>query len=169
MSSHQPNATGAEPATSSLRVVVADNQPQLRKKLCLLLQTEDLEVIAEVEGMLGALDQLKGARPHVLVLDLDMLLGASHETLGRLRARAPETQVVLVTIDDSPALAQHALSAGASGVVLKKHAEKELASAVRAVASGARYVSPAIKYHLAPAAWNQSPEGVAPMSGHIEV
>jgi DNA-binding NarL/FixJ family response regulator len=154
MSNHQPDATLPEPTSSNLRVVVADDQPRLRKRLRLLLDTEDLEVIAEAEDMISAFHHLDSARPQVLVLDLDMLLGASHETLCRLRARAPWTQVVLVTIDDSPALAQHVLNTGASGIVLKKHAGKELAGAVRAAASGTRFVSPDIQYHLAPAAGN---------------
>jgi len=102
---------------------------------------EDVEVIAEAEDLESALGHIRGGRPHVLVLDLGMLGGSARETIRKLRAQAPGTQVVLLTMDESPVVAQHVLACGAVGFVLKDRADDELATAVRAAARGEEYVS----------------------------
>jgi two-component system, NarL family, response regulator NreC len=83
----------------------------------------------------------------VLVLDL-RIQGASNEAIGELRERAPETQLVVLTMSDSPVFAQHALACGALGFVLKELADGELPQAVRAAASGSEYVSPRVAPRL---------------------
>jgi two-component system, NarL family, response regulator NreC len=82
-----------------------------------------------------------GRAPHVLVLDLQMPGGSSIEAIGQLRARVPETAIVVVTMEDSPAYARAAIDAGAVGYVLKEHAAHDLAVAVRCAARGEEYVS----------------------------
>ena len=76
-------------------------------------------------------------KPHVLVLDLRMPAGASSiETIGQLRELAPDTQVVVLTMEDNPVFAQHALAAGALGFVLKDPPTASWEQAVRAAARG---------------------------------
>lgn len=134
-----------EPAPPSpIRVVLAEDHALLRKSLRLFLDAEEgVEVIGEAEDVESALRQV-GERAHVLVLDLGMLSGPAREAIGELRVRAPSTQVVLLTMDESPAVAQHVLACGAHGLVLKDRADDDLPRAIRAAARAEQYLSPLI-------------------------
>jgi two-component system, NarL family, response regulator NreC len=137
----------AQPVTIS--VLIADDHAAVRRALRLLLEgEEDVRVVAEISDVATVVDHARQHQPHVLVLDLDMPGGSSIHTIGRLRMFAPETHVVLLTMEESPVFAQQALAAGASGIVAKHHSDSELPAAVRAAALGRMYVSPAIAARL---------------------
>jgi two-component system response regulator NreC len=136
-------------ATSPIRVVLADDHSLMRRGLRLLLDGEDdVEVIAEAIDLASVVRLVHSRRPHVLVLDLSMPDGSSIETIGKLRERVPDTQIVVLTMNDSPVFAQRALAAGALGFVLKDLADSDLPQAVRAGASGDEYVSPRVAARL---------------------
>ncbi|MGA2319168.1 MAG: response regulator transcription factor [Solirubrobacteraceae bacterium] len=136
-------------AQSPIRVVLADDHALMRRSLRLLLEHEEgVDVIAEAGEMASAIRQVDGHKPDVLVLDLRMPGGSSLETIGILRERAPDTQVVVVTMEDNPVFAQQAVAAGALGFVLKDRADSELAQAIRTVARGEVYVSPLVAARL---------------------
>ncbi len=121
----------------------------MRRSLRLLLDGEEgVEVIAEAGDMTSALQHVNGHRPHVLVLDLRMSGTSNIQTIGKLRERAPETQIVVLTMDENPVFAQHALASGAVGFVLKDLADSELPLAVRAAARGEQYISPRVAVRL---------------------
>jgi len=139
-----------EKASSAIRVIVADDHELMRFALRALLSTEQqIDVIAEAEQLSLAMRHVRELRPDVLVLDLRMHDGSSIDAIGELREQAPETRVVVITAEDNPLYAEHALAAGAFGFVLKDQADVELAPAVRAAAEGRRYVSPEIDAKLA--------------------
>lgn len=143
--------TGLAPsAPSPIRVVLADDHALMRRSLRLLLDTEEgVEVIAEASDLASAVRHVHGHQPHVLVLDLSMPNGSSIETVHELRERAPDTQVVVLTMEDSPVFAQRALAAGALGFVLKEFADTELPPAVRTAARGEEYIGPRVAARLA--------------------
>jgi len=132
-----------------IRVVLADDHALMRHSLRLLLDAEDgVEVVAEAEDLASALREVRRHKPHVLVLDLRMPGDSDVETIGTLHERAPHTQIVVLTMHDNPAFAQHALASGALGFVLKDLADSELTPAVRAAAQGEEYVSPHVAGRL---------------------
>jgi two-component system, NarL family, response regulator NreC len=113
--------------------VLADDHELVRRSLRLVLGREgDVEVIAEAGDLFTVMRHVHGRARHVLVLDLQMPDGSSIEAIGQLRARVPETAIVVVTMEDSPAYARAAIDAGAVGYVLKEHAAHDLAVAVGA-------------------------------------
>ncbi len=125
-----------------IRVVLADDHAVVRRSLRLLLDGEqDVEVIAEAADLSTAVRHVHGHAPHVLVLDLQMPNGSSIDVIRRLRERATETEIVVLTMDPSPLFAQRALESGAVGFVLKDRADTELPEAVRRAAVGGEYVS----------------------------
>jgi two-component system, NarL family, response regulator NreC len=133
----------------SIHVILADDHSLMRRGLRLLLDGEDgVEVIAEAVDLASVVRLVCSRRPHVLVLDLSMPDGSSIETIGDLRKRVPDTQIVVLTMDDSPVFAQRALAAGALGFVLKDLADDDLPQAVRAAARGEEYVSPRVAVRL---------------------
>jgi two-component system response regulator NreC len=126
----------------TIRVVLADDHYAVRRNLRLLLDSEqDVEVIAEAADISSVLRHVPMHVPHVLVLDLRLPNGSSIEAIRRLRAEVPETEIVVLTMEESPAFAHQALRAGAIGFVLKDKADYELPAAVRRAARGEEYVS----------------------------
>ncbi len=132
--------TPSEP--SPVRVVLADDHALMRRSLRLVLDGEEgVQVVAEAEDMASAVRHVHDHKPDVLVLDLRLPGGSSIDTIGELRDRAPDTHVVVVTMEGNPVFAQHALAAGALGYVLKDRADTELVQAVLAAARGEEYVA----------------------------
>jgi two-component system response regulator NreC len=146
-----PRRDAALPTASerTIRVVLADDRALMRRNLRLLLHDEEgVEVIAEAADLVAVACQLHAHRPDVLVLDLGMSNGSSIEAVGRLREQESSTQIVVLTMNDSPVLVQMALDAGAIGFVLKELADAELAPAVRSAADGREYLSPGVAGRL---------------------
>lgn len=135
-------------ASDPIRVVLANRHALMRSGLRqLLAEEQDIEVVAEAEDLAAAMGQVRSVHPHVLVLDLSMPGGSVLQALGELGERAPDTQIVVLTMNESAAFAQQALAA-ATGVVLKDHADSELTDAVRLAARGEEYVSPRVAERL---------------------
>jgi two-component system response regulator NreC len=143
-----PDPTEAAPAMSTrspIRVVLADDHALMRRSLRLLLEAETgVEVIAAAGDLASAERHVRDHEPDVLVLDLRMPGGSSSATIGRLRERAPGSQIVILTMQDNAAFAQQALACGALGFVLKEFADSELPQAIRAAARGEEYISPRV-------------------------
>src|ERR1700761_9462335 len=135
-------------AGSPIRVVLADDHDLVRRSLRLLLESEGVDVIAESGDLFSAMRHVTDHRPHVLLLDLHMRNGGSVDLIRRVRRTMPETQVVVISMEDSPVFARHALNAGAVGYVLKDSATDELGVAIRRAARGERYVSPPVDARL---------------------
>jgi two-component system response regulator NreC len=136
-------------ADSPVKVVLADDHREVRRNLRALLASErGIEVVAEAGDLLTAIRHVKGHVPHVLLLDLRVPGVSSIGAMRRLRAEAPETEIVVLTIEDSPVFAQQAIDAGAVGYVLKENADGELSRAVRRAARGEEYVSPRVAARL---------------------
>ena len=134
---------------ATIRVLLADDHAMMRRSLNLLLAGEsDIEVIAEVHDHPSVTEQVDLHQPHVLVLDLRMSGASSIDTIRTLGDRAPETKIVVLTMEESPVFAQHALAAGAAAVVSKDRADEELPEAVRMAARGEIYVSPRVAARL---------------------
>jgi two-component system response regulator NreC len=147
------DASGSDGATSTertIRIVLADDHAVVRSGLRMLLDSEaDFEVVAEAGEVESARRYVRGHRPAVLVLDLNMPGGSSLEAIPTLRTESPSTQIVVLTMQEEPAFARHALEAGALGYVLKESADDELVQAVRAAAGGETYLTPRLGARLA--------------------
>jgi two-component system response regulator NreC len=141
---------GGAPAMNDIRVVIADDHAIVRKGLQSLLDgEEDMEVVAQAGDVEGAIRYVNGRHPDVLVLDLNMPGGSSLDAIATLREGSPETQIVVLTMQDEPAFAQQALGQGALGYVLKEAADEELVEAVRRAAAGELYLNPRLGARLA--------------------
>ena len=142
-----------------ITVVIADDHAVVRKGLRLLLEAEPgLRVQAEAGTVPDALRMARAHRPRVLVLDLNMPGGSGLELIPELREQAPDTAIVVLTMQDNPAYAREALQKGAMGFVLKEAADDELLEAIRLAADGATYLNPRLGARLAA----QPPEPAGP-------
>ena len=133
-----------------ISVVLADDHAVVRAGLRFLLDAEDeIDVIAEAGDCPGAIAVTEARRPDVLVLDLGMPGGSGLETIAALTESAPDTAIVVLTMQDDPAFARGALGRGARGYVLKEAADEELLEAIRAASSGETYLNPRLGARLA--------------------
>jgi two-component system, NarL family, response regulator NreC len=140
----------AEAAETS--VIIADDHAVVRKGLRLLIDAAPgLRVIAEAGTVPDAVMKTRALRAGVLILDLNMPGGSSLEAIPQLREEAPDTAIVVLTMQNDPAFARQALQSGAAGFVLKEAADDELLEAVRQAASGGTYLNPSLGARLAAA------------------
>jgi len=141
-----------------IRVLLADDHAIVREGLRALLSREpDLQVVAEAGDGREALRLAQETRPDVAALDLSMPLLNGLEAARQMAAweRGPRTILLTMHADDHYVL--EALRAGVRGYVLKKQAAADLVRAIREVASGAAYLSPAISTIVADAIRTPAP------------
>jgi two-component system response regulator NreC len=142
--------TAREPPPTPIRIVLADDHAVVRSGLKLVLENEPaFEVVAEASDVDSARRYVRGHRPAVLVLDLNMPGGSSLEAIPAIREESPQTQIVVLTMQDEPAFARQALSTGALAYVLKEAADDELVEAVRRAAAGETYLNPKLGARVA--------------------
>jgi two-component system response regulator NreC len=133
-----------------IRIVVADDHRVVRAGLRLLLDQEPgFEVVAECGDAAEAERVVGELLPQVLVLDLSMPGVPSLTVIPRIRQQRPDTQIVVLTMQNDPAFARDALQAGAVAYVLKESADAELVEAVRSAADGLTYLNPGLGARLA--------------------
>jgi two-component system, NarL family, response regulator NreC len=148
--------------TDKIKIVIADDHAIVRRGLRQLLEGEDgFEVVAEAEDVESARRYLRGHSPHVLVLDLNMPGESSIEAIPKLRAEFPETQIVVLTMQNEPAYARSALGAGVLGYVLKESADAELVEAIRAAVAGEQYLNPRLGAKVAAEPPPGPPDGLS--------
>jgi two-component system response regulator NreC len=134
----------------SVRIVLADDHAVVRSALRLLLDAEeDLEVVAEAGDIESTIRYVRGHKPDVLVLDLNMPGGRSLGAVPEMLSASPDTSVVVLTMETDPAYAREAIQAGVLGYVLKEAVDEELVNAVHLAAAGKTYLQPELGAKLA--------------------
>jgi two-component system response regulator NreC len=142
--------SAADPGGEPITIVLAEDHRVVRAGLRLLLDGQpEFSVVAETADVASTERRVALQPPHVLVLDVDMPDGSSIPAIPRIRAVAPETRIVVLTMHTEPSLAREALRAGATGFVLKEAPEAELIDAIRAVAAGRTYLNPDLGARMA--------------------
>jgi two-component system, NarL family, response regulator NreC len=135
---------------SPVTIVLADDHQVVRSGLRMVLEAEEgFEVVAEAGDVPSTEQKVLGYRPRVLVLDLNMSGESSLPAIPRIKETSPETEVVVLTMQNDPAFAREALRTGAIGYVLKEAADAELVQAVRLAAEGRTYLNPELGARLA--------------------
>jgi DNA-binding NarL/FixJ family response regulator len=130
-------------------VLVADDHDHARRYVRGLLEHEErVELIPETRTTGTVERQLEEHLPRVLVLELGRYDGAAIAHLKQLVKAAPHTRVVVLTMDDDPAFALHALDAGASAFVLAETADTDLPEAIARAAQDEEFVSPRLSAAL---------------------
>jgi DNA-binding NarL/FixJ family response regulator len=129
-----------------LHLLVADDHGIVRSGLKMLIERQDgMRVVAEAEDGVEAVDAALRERPDVAILDVAMPRMTGLQAAREIKAHCPDTSVVLLSMYDDERYVSDALSAGASGYVLKRQADAELIEAIRSVASGGSFLSASIE------------------------
>ncbi|MEU8230927.1 response regulator transcription factor [Actinoplanes sp. NPDC048967] len=135
--------------TTALRVVVADDQALVRAGFRMILTADGIEVVAEATNGAEAVDAVRRHRPDVVLMDIRMPemdgLAATRQILSGTGA-AP--RVIMLTTFDLDHYVYAALTAGASGFLLKDVTPEHLVNAVRLVRDGDAMLAPTITRRL---------------------
>jgi two-component system, NarL family, response regulator DesR len=126
-----------------IRVLLADDQHLVRGALAALLALEaDIEVVAEVADGAAAVTAAVSHTPDVALLDIEMPVLDGIAATARIRERAPDVRVLILTTFGRPGYLRRAMDAGARGFVVKDAPATRLALAVREVHRGGTVVDP---------------------------
>ena len=125
-----------------IRVLIADDHGIVRSGLRMLIDRQpDMEVVAEAEDGVAALESTQEHRPNVAVLDVSMPRMTGLQAAREIRAHSPDTRVLLLSMHDDERYFFEGLEAGAAGYVLKRAADTDLIEALRTVAGGRTFLS----------------------------
>jgi DNA-binding NarL/FixJ family response regulator len=134
---------------AAIRVLVADDHAIVRTGIRHVLESEPgFVVVAEASTGAEALELAAALRPDVVVLDISMPGESGLRIAAELRRRAPETQVLILSMHDNTEYVLESLRAGVHGYLLKDTAATELRGAIRAVRRGESFFSPPIAGRL---------------------
>jgi DNA-binding NarL/FixJ family response regulator len=129
----------------TISVLVADDQSMVRAGFRMLLGGKpDIRVVAEASNGVEAVHQAARFKPTVTLMDIRMPELDGLEATRRIVAANPDARVLMLTTFDLDEYVYEALSAGASGFVLKDDPPEQLIAAVRTVAAGDALLSPAV-------------------------
>jgi DNA-binding NarL/FixJ family response regulator len=133
----------------SISVLLADDQPLLRRGFRMIIEEEDdLTVTGEAGNGDEAVDRARQSPPDVVLMDIRMPGSDGIGATRRITAANPAIRVLVLTTFDLDEYAFGALRAGASGFLLKDVRPAELVAAIRTVASGDAVVSPRVTRRL---------------------
>ncbi len=134
---------------SPLRVLLAEDHTLVRAGIRALLESlEGVEVVAEAADGREALRLAQTHHPDILLMDITMKELNGLEAAARLAKERPATRVIILSMHADQAYVHQALQAGASGYLLKGSDLAELELALKAVARGDTYLSPAVSKHF---------------------
>jgi DNA-binding NarL/FixJ family response regulator len=140
-----PSKASKQPKQPPLRVMLVDDHEIVRDGIRAMLAPEDdIVVTAQAGSVREAVDEAERTRPDVVVMDVRLIDGSGIEATREIRAKLPNTRVLMLTsfADDEALFAS--IMAGASGYVLKQVRSGELLRAIRAVGAGDSLLDPSV-------------------------
>jgi DNA-binding NarL/FixJ family response regulator len=135
---------------AKIRILVADDHFVVRMGLTALVNTEpDLEVVGEAADGAQAVAAFEKHRPDLVLMDLRMPVKDGIAATAEIKSKYPNARVLMLTTFDGDTDIHRAMEAGAQGYVLKNSTGDKLIPALRAVASGQRWIPKEIATRLA--------------------
>lgn len=133
-----------------VRIIIADDHPIVRRGMAeIISQESDLKVIGEAGNVSEAIALLEKQPIDVLLLDLNMPGKSGLDAIGELLRQFKNLRILVMSAYPEDQFAKRVLRAGASGYLPKDSAPDQLVTAVRKVAQGQRFLTPAIAEQLA--------------------
>ena len=129
----------------SLSILIADDHEVVRRGIRSLLHARpEWKICGEAATGRETIDKAKKLRPDLVLLDLTMPELDGLEAIPQILRACPDTKILVLTMHDSGEMATRALAAGASGLVLKSDAARDLVLAVQAIDKNQPFLSPAV-------------------------
>lgn len=132
----------------TIRVVLVDDHPVYRQGLAMLLDEDDIEVVAQAGAGEDGVRAVAEHHPDVVVMDLHLPDISGVQATRRIVAEHPGVHVLVLTMDSGNAATASALRAGARGYLLKEAAALTISRAVTTVARGELLVDASVAARL---------------------
>ena len=124
------------------RVVVVDDHPLFRERLCQLINNEpDMEICGEASSAQEAIQIIRETSPNLAVIDITLKTSSGLELIKSIKALSIGVPVLVLSMHDESLYAERALRAGASGYITKSQEAAQVLLAVRSVLIGKIYLS----------------------------
>jgi two-component system response regulator NreC len=128
-----------------IRILLADDHAVVRQGFKMILGAQpDMEIVGEAGNGREAVELTERLKPDIVVMDVAMPELNGIEATRRVAASVPHTRVIALSMHKDSVYVREVLRAGARGYLLKDSGSADLVAAVRAVAQGEGYLSPAI-------------------------
>lgn len=132
-----------------IKIVTADDHPIVRQGLRQMIETErSFVVVGEAGSGAEALELIEIHQPDVAVIDIDMPGLSGFDVVRALNKSRSGCQVVFLTMHSEEEIFQTALDLGVKGFVLKDSATSDITNAIKGVAAGRAFISPALSMLL---------------------
>jgi DNA-binding NarL/FixJ family response regulator len=136
-------------ASDPIRALIVDDHALFRRGLEMVLAAEDdIELVGEASDGAEAVQKAGEALPDVVLMDIRMPKSSGIEACRAMKAVAPSSKIVMLTISDEEEDLFEAIRAGASGYLLKDIPLDEVADVVRAVHGGQSLINPSMAAKL---------------------
>jgi two-component system, NarL family, invasion response regulator UvrY len=133
-----------------IKVLIVDDHDIVRAGLKqIVAETDDIEAAGEARSGEEAIELVRKGGWQIVVLDLNLPDRPGLDVLTQIRGLAPELPVLILSMHREPSYAARALKGGAAGYVSKDSAREHLLPALRKLARGERYLTPALAEELA--------------------
>lgn len=127
------------------RVFVVEDQPQLLKNLVKVLGTfPELEVVGTSQDGEEAVTDIVNVRPQIVLLDLELPGLNGIQVTQRVKRRAPEVEILILTSFEDEQKVYEAIQAGASGYLVKRVGPEKIRSGIKDVMEGGTVLEPII-------------------------
>lgn len=127
------------------KILIVDDHWVIRAGLrALLNSTPDIEVVGEASDGYEVLEKIDTLQPDIILMDLSMPNLDGIETTRQVMKKAPSMKILILTVHEDEGLLREAIKSGASGYIVKRAAESELNTAIRAIKNGNMYVHPTL-------------------------
>lgn len=128
-----------------LRILIADDHELVRNGIQALLRADkNFDVVAQVGNGKEAVERAELLQPDLAIVDITMPVLDGLEATSRIRNASPNTRILVLTMHESDQMVRRVLGAGATGYVLKSDLAHQLVRAVRSVAQGKVFLTPAV-------------------------
>lgn len=150
--------------TSSIRIAIIDDHGIVRQGLRTLLTRPGFEVVAEGDSGMEAVNVAETVQPDVMLLDIRMNNGDGLQYLPEIRAKSPETSVIMLTTYANPGYLARAINHGAVGYLSKETEPEKIVEAIQAAANNNRLIDPTLLSKALQPAVDHSPPEPEPTS-----
>lgn len=132
-----------------INVLIADDHKLIRETWSYILNSDErFQVIAECGDSEHAVEVTKQKKPHIVLMDINILPISGFEATERIKKVSPATKVIGVSMHSQPAYAKKMLQIGAKGYVTKNSSKEEMIKAILEVNEGSKYVCDEIKNNI---------------------
>lgn len=128
-----------------MRLVIADDHAMVRKALKTFFEHDKaIEIVGEADDGERAVALARELQPDAITLDISMPRLNGIDAIRKIRTFKPDTKFLVISMHDEPSIVTAAIEAGCHAYVLKQMVYQELNAALKAVARGDLFMSPAI-------------------------